>query len=70
MAGGPGGMVGGLGGPGGTAGGPGGTAGGPGGTAGGPGGPAVHDCSLVLRPLPPPTWPGNKAICMIQQYAF
>ena len=22
---------------------------------------AVHGCSLVLRPLPSPTWPGNKA---------
>ena len=22
---------------------------------------AVHGCSLVLRPLPPPTWPGNEA---------
>ena len=21
----------------------------------------VHGCSLVLRPLPPPTWPGNEA---------
>ena len=23
---------------------------------------AVHGCSLVLRPLPPPTWPGKGAI--------
>ena len=22
---------------------------------------AVHGCTLVLRPLPPPMWPGNKA---------
>ena len=22
---------------------------------------AVHGCSLVLRPLPPPMWPGNEA---------
>jgi len=30
---------------------------------------AVHDCSLVLRPLPPPTWPGNEA-STIQQYTL
>ena len=22
---------------------------------------AVHGCSIVLRPLPPPSWPGNEA---------
>ena len=22
---------------------------------------AVHACSLILRPLPSPTWPGNEA---------
>ena len=22
---------------------------------------AVHGCSLILRPPPPPTWPGNEA---------
>ena len=29
---------------------------------------AVHGCSLVLRPLPPPTWPGNEA-SMILDYS-
>ena len=28
---------------------------------------AVNGCSLVLWPLPSPTWPGKEA-CMIQQY--
>jgi len=28
---------------------------------------AVHGYSLVLRPLPPPTWPGNEA-SLIQIY--
>ena len=30
---------------------------------------AFHGRSLVLRPLPPPTWPGNEA-STIQQYAL